>query len=228
MTRHSNLFRNLLVAISLYVVAFPLLTSEGILGQIMEALLGLGILWTGIQASKGSKPRQPWVLPLLGCLIVATTGDIVRPDLIVLSFTHRVLAIFFLIRFVLIVGKDVLLTDRIDASSRLYGSVCVYMLLAILFADLFMLVEAIWPGSFYCSEALCSSGIKVFHQGTQIYYSLITLTTLGYGDISPRQPFAAILAGAEAVIGQMYVGIMVARLVGLHLMENPPDRGRPS
>ena len=114
-------------------------------------------------------------------------------------------------------------TQRIDASSRLYGAVCVYMLLAILYADLFVFIDILQPGSFYCSAALCPPGVKVFHQGTQIYYSLITLTTLGYGDISPAQPVAAMFAGAEAAIGQMYVGIMVARLVGLHLMESPPD-----
>lgn len=221
MIQHSNVFRNLLVAISFYFVAFPLLTSEGTFGQVVEAVIGFGILVTGIQASRRLKPIQPWIKVILSGFIVATFGEIVEPDRIGLSVLRSMLALFFYVRFVLLVGKDVFLTRRIDVSSRLYGAVCVYMLLAVLFADLFHLVEILNPGSFACSQALCPPGVSVFHQGTQLYFSLITLTTLGYGDISPAHPAAAMLAGSEAVIGQMYVGIMVARLVGLHLMENP-------
>ena len=49
------------------------------------------------------------------------------------------------------------------------------------------------------------------------YYSLVTLTTLGYGDITPLEPMARGLAALEAVIGPVYLTVLVARLVGMHI-----------
>jgi hypothetical protein len=52
-----------------------------------------------------------------------------------------------------------------------------------------------------------------------LYFSLITLATVGYGDITPTQPIPAMVSAMEALLGQMYIGIVIARLVGLHLLE---------
>ena len=53
-----------------------------------------------------------------------------------------------------------------------------------------------------------------------MYYSLVTLTTLGYGDITPVTPLARNLAAFEAAMGQLYIAILVARLVGLHIVHS--------
>jgi voltage-gated potassium channel Kch len=52
-----------------------------------------------------------------------------------------------------------------------------------------------------------------------IYFSLVTLTTLGYGDIVPTAAAARMLAAVEAVVGQLYLAVLVARLVGLHIAQ---------
>ena len=57
-----------------------------------------------------------------------------------------------------------------------------------------------------------------------MYFSFITLTTLGYGDVVPVQGFARSLSGAEAVTGQLYVAILIARLVGLHIAHSTRNR----
>jgi hypothetical protein len=57
---------------------------------------------------------------------------------------------------------------------------------------------------------------------TPFYFSFVTLTTLGYGDISPVKPFARILCIIEAIIGQLYLVVLVARLVSQHIAHSKP------
>jgi hypothetical protein len=69
------------------------------------------------------------------------------------------------------------------------------------------------PGSFIVSnEDVSRTG------GNFLYYSFVTLTTLGYGDITPASSPARSLSTLEAVTGQLYIAILVARLVGLHIV----------
>ena len=80
-----------------------------------------------------------------------------------------------------------------------------------------MIAETIWPGSYLVhGEAIGSHPTRhtVFY-----YYSLVTITTLGYGDIVPGRPGAGLLAGLEAVVGQLYVAILVARIVAIRVAE---------
>ena len=64
------------------------------------------------------------------------------------------------------------------------------------------------------------------HFPSLLYYSLVTLTTLGYGDITPLTPFSRTLASMQAVFGQVYLAVLVARLVGMHIAHTSrPMRG---
>ena len=219
MSKRSGIFQNLLIAISLFLLGYPLLVNEGIIGRTFEAFFGLGILATGIRVVPEHKKRQGLVLLVLGILICSWIAELVFSEQALFGLIRQGLLMFFFIRFIMLVGKDVFVTRRVNATSRLYGAVCIYLLLAAAFADIYLIIEEIAPHSFGCSTELCPHGENVFRSGTHLYYSLITLATVGYGDITPIQPVAAMIAALEAIIGQMYVGIVVARLVGLHLLE---------
>ena len=219
MSKRSGIFQNLLIAISLFLLGYPLLVNEGIIGRTFEAFFGLGILATGIRVVPEHKKRQGLVLLVLGILICSWIAELVFSEQALFGLIRQGLLMFFFIRFIMLVGKDVFVTRRVNATSRLYGAVCIYLLLAAAFADIYLIIEEIVPHSFGCSTELCPHGENVFRSGTHLYYSLITLATVGYGDITPIQPVAAMIAALEAIIGQMYVGIVVARLVGLHLLE---------
>ncbi len=106
--------------------------------------------------------------------------------------------------------QDVLQTLDVTAST-LAGASCVYLLIGTVFSIAFLTLELIAPGSF--SEL----GGPVETEGWNSYYSLVTLSTLGYGDILPISRTARALASFEALIGQLYLTILVARLVGLQL-----------
>lgn len=99
-------------------------------------------------------------------------------------------------------------------SRRLQGAVVVYLNLATIFASIFSLIWELRPTSF-ANLAVPAGGPAELD--AMMYFSLTTLTTTGYGDIVPVDPFARSLANLEAVLGQFYLAITVARLVTLEL-----------
>ncbi len=107
------------------------------------------------------------------------------------------------------------------------GAVCVYMLVGLAWAFMFSLLEVLQPGSFNLPELSVDpidlAAMEVRRLSVFMYYSLVTLTTLGYGDITPVTPLARNLAAFEAVMGQLYIAILVARLVGLHIVHAARD-----
>jgi hypothetical protein len=82
-------------------------------------------------------------------------------------------------------------------------------------------VELSHPGSYQYQGESLSSVLKghpeVDALAFLLYFSLVTMTTLGYGDIAPAAPAARMLCSLEAVIGQLFVAIFIARLVSLHI-----------
>ncbi len=120
----------------------------------------------------------------------------------------------FLIGSFLTAAKQVLFVGEIDLNSVI-GSVSLYLLLGLIWAVIYLLLLVMDPSSF--------SGIEV--QGWQqtfprvIYYSYVTLTTLGYGDILPTTHIAEFFVYMEAVIGVFYMAIIVASLVSIHITQ---------
>ena len=98
---------------------------------------------------------------------------------------------------------------------RVQGAVVVYLNAALIFASAYRLIWELSPTAF--NHSLASGRPGEF--GTFLYFSLTTLTTTGYGDITPVDPFARSLANLEAVIGQFYLAITVARLVALEMAD---------
>jgi voltage-gated potassium channel Kch len=104
---------------------------------------------------------------------------------------------------------------------RLQGAVVVYLSVATIFANAFGLVWQLIPGAF-ANLPPAAPGASEF--ATTLYFSLATLTTTGYGDIVPLNPFARSLANLESVIGPFYLAITVARLVTMELEDRRRSR----
>jgi hypothetical protein len=99
---------------------------------------------------------------------------------------------------------------------RLQGAVVLYLSLATIFASAFGLIWELSPGAFVNLLARAGGPEEV---GTMPYFNLTTLTTTGYGDVVAVDPFARSLGNLEAVVGQFYLAITVARLVTLELQD---------
>ncbi len=92
----------------------------------------------------------------------------------------------------------------------------VYLLLGAVFVPVYGLIETLIPGSFI--DGSLPSGAILPWQNF-VYYNYATLTTLGYGDILPIAMWARSAASMEAVIGVLYITVIMARLVGLYAQE---------
>jgi Ion channel len=98
---------------------------------------------------------------------------------------------------------------------RIVGGILLYLTIGLTFVALFGLVAIVIPDAFKGLEPLKGNFAIA---GNLIYFSFVTLTTIGYGDIVPVHPYARGLANLEAVIGQLYPATLLARLVSLEIV----------
>ena len=105
--------------------------------------------------------------------------------------------------------------------NMIYGSICVYLLIGLAWAYVYAVLENIYPGSFsfplHYFQAHPSLSESEAQSSLLFYYSYVTLSTLGYGDITPVTHPAQSIAVLEAITGQFYLAILVARLVGIYI-----------
>ena len=106
---------------------------------------------------------------------------------------------------IVLLMKSMFRARKVDANI-IIGGISVYLLIGILWALLYLFLYDLQTGIFEIDE-----------DGSLFYFSYTTLTTLGYGDILPKGKIARMLANVEAISGQIYLTVFVARLVGLHI-----------
>ena len=134
---------------------------------------------------------------------------------------HSLLAIALFGYVTALVLSDVFQhSDRVS-SDTIYGALAGYLLLGVTWTFAFSLLESLQPGSFSGMDPEAGGASAVYRRF--IGYSFVTLTTLGYGNIVPTNARADALATWEAIVGQVYLTVLVARLVALNLR----DRGGP-
>lgn len=106
---------------------------------------------------------------------------------------------------------------------RVRGAVAAYLLISVMFAKTYALINYLMPGAFSMASPVSPSlgeGRQAFY-----YFSIVTLTTVGYGDITAVAPPARSLVMAEALIGQLYPAILLARLVTLEIETRRSKKG---
>ena len=137
-------------------------------------------------------PEPPWISALQSQIIVAAQLALIAG---------------FVVRHLVSVRRAT--TDTV--ASAISG----YLLLAMLWATFFSITELAAPGSFLVHDVPVSQ--HPMGHSTFFYFSLVTISTLGFGDIVPATPRAGLLTALEAVVGQFYIAILVARIVALEI-----------
>ena len=130
------------------------------------------------------------------------------------SYAHLILLLCFFIWMTKLLLHQVLFTGAVDGN-KIIGAICIYMLLAMIWAMLYLLIAQALPGSF--NGVPQAPWLENFSAAT--YFSFVTITTLGYGDISPVLPLARFLVTMEAIVGVFYMAIVVASLIGVRMTE---------
>lgn len=108
-------------------------------------------------------------------------------------------------------------------SDKIYAAICVYLLFGYGFAFVYSTIEEVEPGSF--SSLIASEPHDLVSRVMQMrYFSFVTLTTVGYGDVVPHTQMARTMSLLEAMLGQFYLVALIGRLVGLHIVHGGERR----
>ena len=197
--RYAILFYSLL----LMLVAMPIATALGLPGQIITLLFGLCLL-TAVMPN-GTRRNRPLLFTLVLALIAAKLASEVD---YLMSMSGSVLALFGFTGLVAAAGamRHVMRSPAVD-SETIYAALSTYMLAGVFFGLIYWSVERTWPGSL--------EGPSELTEASAVYFSFVTLATLGYGDFLPRTELTRGLATLEVIGGQMFLAVTIARLVSL-------------
>jgi hypothetical protein len=197
-------------------------SSHHLLFQIAVQLFLLNSLLVAI-AEEGRKSRlRPflWISWLLAVVASALTWFPLPFDL------HTAEFFFFSVTLAgctVAILRFVFRAKRVTIDS-IFGAIAAYLLLAAWFAVVHMLLLHWDPSSFRIPDALPEKPGVV--RSDLLYFSLVTIVTLGYGDIVPVSPLARMVAAFEGVVGQFYVAAVVAMLVGRFISQAIEEDGR--
>jgi len=192
-------------------------------GALILNVIAAAALIAGSYAVSERKLYFVIALVLSGISIVLTWLLLIvqRPWMAILSHGCLIVLVAF---FSIIILGYVLRSGRVT-TDRIFASVCVYLLIGYAWTFAYVLVEELQPDSFIAlSHAAPNDYVSRVLQ--MRYFSFITLTTVGYGDIVPHSSWARTLAVLEAITGQIYLTVLVARLVGLHIVHAKSDAAR--
>ncbi len=149
------------------------------------------------------------LVTFISAVLAVTTGEVLFRYIVLLGM------MLFCLAAIKYSARLVFLAGAVDLN-KIVGSICIYLLLILTWAILYEFLELVTPGSF--------TGIDADNNGSRfyqfIYFSIVTITTLGYGDTTPSSLVAGFWAGMEALIGVFYMAILVASLVGDFMSRN--------
>ncbi len=181
--------------------------------SVLFATTMIGSVWAAME-----KRVWCWTSLALGLpgLILGLTGDFIDIGMPLLIVSHVFIALFF--GFLIVIQLYLIYKSSTVTMEVLYRAVSTYLLLGLFWAFLYNISLLIDPGSFFVNESLLQDG-ETISLGELIYFSIITLTTLGPGDIVAVSARTRPLVILECLVGPLYLAILIARLVALYSRE---------
>lgn len=220
-------FAVLLSILFVLIAGPPVLFGFGRFGEWFDVVMSLLMLVAIL--SLCFEPHQRVFALVLGIptIILSVGGHAFSTNVgaRILLVGHLFEVLFLLGAAVLIVRS--LFNNRSLTFDSIFGAVCGYLFLGLGWAVLYSIIESLHPGSFEISRSLVTDS----HPARPLphvltYYSFVTLTTVGYGDISPISPATRTFSWIEAITGQFYLAVIVAGLVSMFTTRNGRTDGR--
>lgn len=211
----------LLVSLMVFIFLGPFLGSDEQGLSLLDGLFTAVLILSAYSASE-KKAFLPVLLAILLASVAVIWVGHFRQS-VSLTVVRFILSIVF---FGLIGGTILSYTlrdERVDFD-KICAALCSYLMLGLVWAILYALLEFLDPGAFLAGGDAIAQGDPSAGLGQAIYFSFTTLTTLGYGDITGASQAARSLSVLEAVIGQIYLVVLVARLVGLEISHSSGER----
>lgn len=204
----------LLPSLLLLFILFPFLETSAF-GNVIRDIITSAVLLLGMSAVTQNRQTQIIAVIIASLAIIFNWADHFTIDIhvIIAGFFFNGLFLIFIAWLLLFnVLKEKRVT--IDTINR---SVCVYFLIGLFFAFIYALIEQLCPGSFNGLKDASQIGHGIVSVAELAYYSFSTMTSTGFGDILPRSSLARSISVLEAILGQLYIAILIARLVGMHI-----------
>jgi len=206
-------FKNLLVWLLVYLLIGPVLESVPYAATLMRILLTV-VLFSAVYAVN----QETRLLSVAIAIMAATLTLYWLGDLGVLGLSPP-LFLSLLVSYLGVLAysfvRHIFAARRVTANV-VCAALCLYLVLGLLWGTLFSLLEWWAPNSF--AGGLLDQASRLDEKRDCFnYLSFVTLSTLGYGDIAPQTHPAAALCQAEAILGQFFTVVLVARLVGLQI-----------
>lgn len=198
--------RGLYVLLGLLVFGIfisPTLIKNGLFSDLLIELILALILITGVFATPCSKATRIGILLLAFLAVTTRTLDKYNQSNFNIVTVDNAIGVLTLIAFSALLTKH-FLVDKVLLRYRIAAAVAVYLIFGVLFARLYEMVYLFNPAAFNPEK------LDIF---SFIYFSFVTLTTLGYGDIAAVSETARSLAILEGITGQLYIVILISSLV---------------
>jgi len=199
----------LLVLILATIVLTPFL-DDFIETRILMDIL-LTVIFIALILAIRSKRSQLIIGSFLALPLIISTWSFYFVQLTSISLMTMIFGALFFSYAVKNILHIVVKSEKVTQET-IFAAVVAYLLIALMWAYLYMILEIVIPGSFSVPERSIRAETMQFE-----YFSFVTITTLGYGDIIPLTNKASALALLEALIGQIYLVVLVAWLVGMHV-----------
>ena len=207
-----NRFIYLFISILVVLVISPIIESVAPLRILFSIFITAVIVSATYALSQKTHHiiiASALAVPALGFMWASDYSD--SGLLFLVSHISNLLFFLFIVVHILmyISGQKVVSRDLI------VGAAVVYLLMAVIWSYIYLTIETIHPGAFNIPDSHSLGRRYLF-----IYYSLVTISTLGYGDVTPATNIAGGFSVLEAVIGQLYLVTMVAWLVGVYVSQS--------
>lgn len=204
-----NKYTILLCFVLVNVIAAPFFSQSDHPELFFNMTFSLVLLTAVLSVAKDKKLSQTTsivlVLPCLFFVWQAYFYTIGENVLIVSALVQTLFIAYISLLIILFIFRSPAVTRDVVSAALV-----VYLFSAVLFAKLYLILELACPGSFSVSHDAIRN-----NPGILKYFSLVTLSTLGYGDLLPVNDKSQTLASMEAIFGQIYLAVLIARLVGM-------------
>ena len=201
-------FLILLVSFILYWIIAPLLDGTLRLRIASDILFSL-ILLSAIHAA-GTSILQTLIAVALAIPVYYGVWEKYVDPLPDTTIFGPIFSILFTGYVIVLFLKGMFRTEEVDLEV-VSGAAVVYLFLGLLWGDFYFILEHLFPNSFAFAQEVDIHDYHLFN-----YFSYVTLSTLGYGEITPITRPAKSLASMEALVGQLYIAVLIARLVSIY------------
>jgi len=204
-----NKYTILLCSVLLNVIAAPFFSQSDHPALFLNITFSLIMLTAVLSVAKDKKLSQAastaLMLPCLFFIWQAYFYTLEEHMLMASAVLQALFIAYISLLIVLFIFRSPVVTRDVVSAALV-----VYLFSAMLFAKLYLMLELAYPGSFSISHETILD-----NPGLLKYFSMVTLSTLGYGDLSPVNDKSQALASMEAIFGQIYLAVLIARLVGM-------------